>query len=1040
MTHQPTGHQLDAIRATDVHTLVAAGAGSGKTATVVRRLLYLLGVPIEGEILTPPVEMERIAAITFTLAAAAELKSRVRDGLRDAGRADLAWRVDAARIGTIHAFCGEILREFALRRGAAPGVTVLEEGEARGLADEAARDALVDAVERELPGVGALLTRRQQKDVHAAVVQLLDQSDRLRHLAAQPHEDDERALLQVALRALELLEARLAERGAVDFDRMLTWTRDLIRDDEYVRRTLQRRIHTLVIDEFQDVDPVQWDIARLLADPASGRADTPRLLLVGDPKQSIYRFRRADVATWRTAGELIRGHGGRVVPLNENFRSTSPILDFVAATAGVLLDRPVNPEQGRQVFEVDFAALEPGTEAQRDGPPVELITVAPVEGGVDAVRKVEADAIADRAVQLHAEGVPWRGMALLFPTWTAAELYQDALRRRGVPTYLLLDQGFYERREVVDQIVALQAVRDPYDDRALMGFLRSPFVGVKDETLLLLAREGRHCWPRLGDVECAEQALLRRAKALLERAVKLRDRVATDQLLADLLEGSGYWAHLALLGDDRVQAAANVRKFLLLARGQAEATLGEVLRGIDAQRDREDRVGDARLYGESDDVVTLSTIHSAKGLEWEMVFWCDLVRDPKGPHPKVLIGRDAVALRDPLATKADEQPEALKALLKEIEAEEAAERKRLWYVAVTRAQRRLIVSPFPLGDGRLRGHPPAEALEELLGVRSAGEVVEYPKQGVGAWTALVRLAVPVEEWDEKEPVAREVPEELAASIPVPTAPLVVPAGRPLHSASEALVLGRCETKHWFQYVMGLREPAVDRTGPEYGSAVARGQIVHDVLEQYRLEAELDGLIDDAVRKWDPDAPPPDSEEGSGYRRELRSEIERVADSPAWREVAELPGAWRELRFVHLAGAERGWQGAFDLAARAAEGQVLLDVKTGGAAGADWEAKAAQYRAQREVYARAAEAIAGEPVAEFRFHFSRPGRQVRHRLSDEERAGLGERLAELAVGMERGAPRLTEYPEECRWCGFKRVGWCPGVAADRAGPASLEVPK
>jgi len=299
----PTRHQLETIVSTDRHVLVAAGAGSGKTATVIQRLLYLLGVTVEGKTIAEPVPLDRLAAITFTLTAAAQLKRKLRDGLREAGKADLAWRVDTARIGTIHAFCGDILREFALRRNSSPGVEVLEEGEAAGIKDQAARDALVAAVEAKDPGVGEMLAARQQDAVHAALVQLLDQGDRLRRIARSELPPDETALMTVALRALALLEQRLEDRGAVDFDRMLTWTRDLVRDDDYARRTLQRRIHTLIIDEFQDVDPVQWEIASLLGDPAppGPRAAAPAGPASGAPRSSG-RSRRAAGRSARSAG------------------------------------------------------------------------------------------------------------------------------------------------------------------------------------------------------------------------------------------------------------------------------------------------------------------------------------------------------------------------------------------------------------------------------------------------------------------------------------------------------------------------------------------------------------------------------------------------------------------------------------------------------------------------------------------------------------------------------------------------------------------
>jgi len=278
-----------------------------------------------------------------------------------------------------------------------------------------------------------------------------------------------------------------------------------------------------------------------------------------------------------------------------------------------------------------------------------------------------------------------------------------------------------------------------------------------------------------------------------------------------------------------------------------------------------------------------------------------------------------------------------------------------------------------------------------------------------------------------EPVP--IPDTGIEAIPVRLPPHPAPAGRLLHSATEALVLSRCERKHWFQYVLGLREPPVDRAGADFGSAVARGQVVHDVLDQYRVDAELDALIDDAVRKWDPDAPAPETEEGGAYRAALRRELEAVVSDPGYREVADLPGARHELGFVHLDRGGRGWQGAFDLAAATGTGQVLLDIKTGGKGGdVDWDHIARRYEVQRDVYAAAASAIAGQPVAEFRFHFSQAGHQVRYSFSAEELAGLAPRLGAMAERMESGAPELTAPPEECRFCGFKKVGWCTGVPA------------
>lgn len=145
----------------------------------------------------------------------------------------------------------------------------------------------------------ALLAERSVEEVQGWAANLAADADRLAHLSRDPGANDhEHCILDLARRTLALMRRRLDERAALDFDSMIGLTRDLIRDHADVRRVLQRRIRLLIIDEFQDVDPVQQEIAWLLGDPGSGRADTTRLMLVGDPKQSIFRFRRADVAVW----------------------------------------------------------------------------------------------------------------------------------------------------------------------------------------------------------------------------------------------------------------------------------------------------------------------------------------------------------------------------------------------------------------------------------------------------------------------------------------------------------------------------------------------------------------------------------------------------------------------------------------------------------------------------------------------------------------------------------------------------------------------
>ncbi len=1016
MTTRPplTPHQRDVVWAADQHVLVNAGAGSGKTGTVVQRLLYLLGVEVEGRTIPAPVSLDRIAAITFTNAAAADLKGRIRSALRDQERREEAVAVDAARIGTIHAFAGDILREFALRRGEGSSLDVMEEGDSASLVDEAVRDALVGAVtEGSLPGLDSLLVSFPLARFREAVGQLVREGDRLRTLARNRDRlpPREQTTLALAEAATALLEDRLRERGTVDFDHMLTWTRDLIRDDPYVRRTLQRRIGTLVVDEFQDVDPVQREIAWLLGDPESERADTPRLLLVGDPKQSIYRFRRADVTSWHVVERhFASGTRGRVITLPENFRSQQPILDFVHQVLGPCLNTPVDSDATALAdYEVPLTPMSVGRPDQESGPPVELLAVPDVVEKAADRRRCEAAAIATRARALHEdEGIGWAEMAVLLPVWTDVEIYASALRREGIPTDTLLDDGFFQQQEIVDCLVALHAIADPHDDRHVAGFLRSPFVAVRDETLLELALAAPGSpWPgRELPTPGPDSERCRRGFEVLDRMGRLRNRVPHDVLLQHLVDDTGYLVHLHLLG--REGAIANVRKLQRMARAAALVTLEEWLRDLAIRRERRDRVGVERLHDPGDDVLSLSTVHSAKGLEWRVVFWADVGRKPFTDTRAVLLaGRDTFALKDPEAESKD-QPEAWQERKAEQEHEGQAEQKRLWYVAATRARERLIVS-LPGAKG---SWGPA--------VKLLGDLDRTPRSPYVVLHAPASLPDPV----------TDEPPSLAPGdgIPGPLPSLEVPPGRSLHSATEALQHARCPRKRWFQYVMGIREPAGRHpgSGPGFGSAVARGQIVHDVLEKLRLEEELDLLLEDAIGRWDPEAPPPEATSGSRYRLALRTEIEEVATDPAWREVADRPEARRELRFLCRGDGEVWWQGALDLVAPGPDGITILDVKTSDVPAEEVAVSAERYAIQREVYTAATAALAGHPVSEFRFHFSRPGVQHRIAIGAERSQEASEFARALSRDLRQDPPALATDPGECARCGFRRVGWCAGV--------------
>jgi ATP-dependent helicase/nuclease subunit A len=1071
---QPSNAQWEAIRVTDRHLLVSAGAGTGKTFTVVSHILYLLGVEMRGAVHAPPLALADIAAITYTNKAAAELKEKLRSRLRAAGRRDDAFAVDSARVGTIHGFCGDILREFSLRGSLAPGLTLLDDSESRVLRAESVREALLQSLESDtgspasVEGLTSLLGEQSIADVERWTCELLEQGDDLRAIiadaAARPVR--ERTLVELARRAEALFVARMRDRGEMDFDRMITWTRDLIRDNEAVRRALQRRIRVLIIDEFQDVDPVQREIAYLLGDAASGRADTTRLVLVGDPKQSIYSFRKANVRGWRTVESDFGEKGlGLVVPIAESRRSVPAVLGFVDHAVGTLLDEPTGDVPALRDFEVPYASVVPTRLDSAAGPAIEIFTVPAKDDecaqSVGVIRASEAQAVAIRACELHDGGVPWREMAVLLSGWRDFEVYEAALKATGVPTYALRSEGFYERREVVDIIIALEAIRTPTDDRALLGFLRSPFVGVTDETLLRLANQlPSPIWPALiagGELlipDEKERAFLFTAVSLLRCLSSLRDRTSTASLLGELLDQSAYLAHHVLLGDAGKQAIANVRKFVTLADSSPETSLGGFLEMVESARELAVNEGSARLYGENDDVLTITSIHSAKGLEWDVVFWCDLVRAKRKSSSALLISGTTISLGAGAGDEnegddaaAPETSEEHKRLAAELDEERDAETKRMWYVAATRAKDRLIVC-VPAGSSKkardaarkraTEGLPPdrafkcaSDAMKRIFSSLGTSTTERYRARDGREYQAAVRMIPLIGAMDGEDGetvVALAALPPLDASLLYPPAiPIDAVAGFARHSATELLSLERCAKRRWFKYGAGMREPALPVSAVAGESnAIARGLIVHEVLEKLREDSELDALLEDAIERHDPDAPPGESAEGARQRASISIELRAVLEQEEYRNVFAADGARRELGFLHIIDAGTHIEGKIDLVAPSPDGYRIVDVKTGKCDADVAAKKAEQYGIQEAVYVRALEEISGMPVAHFGFQFSAIPKEVGESISSDVRARLSQRLDATLGMLTVDPPTLAKSAYECRYCGYHSAGWCAGV--------------
>ena len=521
-----------------------------------------------------------------------------------------------------------------------------------------------------------------------------------------------------------------AKRAGAQLDNqdLLRRGRDLL-GDPAVRGLVAGQLRLLMVDEFQDTDPVQAElVARLTSLSEStvtaGPADAGRLFLVGDAKQSIYRFRGADPAVFgRVRGALPKS---AQLPLTKNFRSRPELLRFVNALFVDALP--------------DYEALEPPPAEVRPAVPaaapcVEFLfpTVTPPEwakASAEDLRREEAAWVAARVRHLIDSREPCvradggerpatpGDFCLLFRALSDVRLYEEALRDVGLEYYLTGGQAFFAQQEVHDLAHLLLWLDDPDDTLSLAGALRSPLFSLSDDTLFALRHAGGTddslhplAAAVLGDgpvrLDEPQAERLAHCRAVLRELVAGRDRLSPGDLLDLAVSRTGYDAAVSaeFLGDRKL---ANLRKLQALARGQTRGDAGPGLRGFAARLlesvERETKEELAATRAEAADVVRLMTVHKAKGLEFPIVVVCDLDRKPNAES----VAGVCDAVLGPVVPMpkqlGQEIPDLCGTLVKDRETALSREEEvRVFYVAATRAADRLILSSGRAADVEPKG-------------------------------------------------------------------------------------------------------------------------------------------------------------------------------------------------------------------------------------------------------------------------------------------------------------------------------------------------
>ncbi|MGQ0645084.1 MAG: UvrD-helicase domain-containing protein [Elusimicrobiota bacterium] len=777
------------------------------------------------------------------------------------------------------------------------------------------------------------------------------------------------ALTTRAAALLEPFSRRFREayrrRGWVGYQGLLTRSLALVKNDLAARESLKARFDVFLIDEFQDTDPVQGELLLFLAEePGGGARDwravrfaPGKIFVVGDPKQSIYRFRGADIRAYDRFARALLDQGAEFCALQTNFRAGPGLLAPVNAVFEKIMKRDAD-------LQPDYRPVLPrAPDPDGAAPAVEIVLARDGDeektGRSDRERALQAGWIA-RWIADNAPPRKYGDMAVLLRSFTSLDIFLDAFKAAGLPYVVEEDRYFYAAQETADLVNVLRALDDPSDKTSWAGVLRSPLAGFADRDLDALARAGglsyaSDAWLKAGLSEPARLA----APALWARFRALRERAGREPLgdFASRVLRETFLPEFCAAAYHGEQTLINLQKFARLAAEAGEsrgATLKEFIGHVVRSARESAREGESPLADEHLDAVRILTVHKAKGLEFPVVFLPDLGSAARGGEPP---DRHAdwtdkiLGLRLPRAGAGDL---SMAFLERDVKRREELERTRLLYVAMTRPRERL----FLLG-----GEKPAAGSAAAL-LRAAGA---WPDEAEPDKAPAVAAAMPVRRIDP----GAAAPRAVRPSANLPAADLS-PRGelwkRRWKEAEAAAA------RPLFRAPTSLLEEAAPRFAPEKAAAGAAlvGQVCHEVLRGWDFAAggNLETAVAEAVRALALADP---SSDWRGAAPEARDVLEFFLSTEAARSLARAEILGREVPFLFDAG-EHILRGGLDVLFRQ-DGRLWVgDYKTdrlspGGAA-----ARAAHYLPQGRAYADAVKKARNEPCG-FRIIYLRTGETV-----------------------------------------------------------------
>jgi len=853
------------------------------------------------------------------------------------------------------------------------------------------------------------------------------------------YQEKDREWLEVFGLFLRLYEKTAAQyevmkknESGVDFDDLQIKTLQLLTDHEDIRQELNRRFDFIMVDEFQDTDDLQWQILKKLAAGPDGQIAPDKIFVVGDPKQSIYGFRNADIRIFKKVKEEFAALAGASGPedysgnvvFKESFRFLPRVNGFINRIFSRILTENV-----RNPYEVGYHALE----TRRNLPGKGDVTLTLLND------QEEADYIAWQIERLVAEErtcYEWQGqeterplkygdMAVLIRQHKDLLPVEQALRNRGIPFKTAKGIGFWQKQEIFDIYHLLRFLQNPQDDFALIAILRSAFFMFSDEWLFFLAGEpGTHYLDKLRHAAdtcpawCSGPALERvaRASRLLDRWRGLRDRISQEELLQTIMEDS-HFRELQASQLNGEQAVANVEKLILQAHHfdlSGPAGLTEFLAHLTDLIEEEMKEGEAQIAIEDDTTVKLMTIHAAKGLQFPVVFLPFLHTQVGSKRNNVFMDSEiGMATTFESLHNSGQEPLMLRLLKDRQRRKELAEARRLFYVAVTRASNYLFLSATLKENQQPKENSALNWLREALipdGIDIINPALDADENSelrvLRGFEEAQQAESGLEMWlTQLEELPRQAKESAPEQeLPVFLKPVQVTSGAQVFSATRIMTFLENPDEYYCRYHLGFFEHDYQTYGEliyPADDALLWGKVVHRFFQLWAEQGQADSdLIDSIFYDFDI-FEPPTQQRFTENLKELKNKVER--SEQARRIVFAAKGCSEQSVLMRLG--DDYFTGTIDRMFLNDQGDCeIVDYKTNRIPASRIPEHAAKYEWQMKSYALLLSRLYPDqkafPVSLYFLHPDRMHRKTFHR---NEIAQIADEIQKIIAEIKRTFP-------------------------------------